>query len=66
MSIFRINDENNAEQIAIEIGMGAGEMVQIIGDVNVGDNIVIRGAERLKSGQAVKINHNNHELISGQ
>ncbi|WDE12882.1 efflux RND transporter periplasmic adaptor subunit [Thalassomonas haliotis] len=65
-SIFRINGENLAEQIPIKVGIGAGNMVQVIGDVREGDNIVIRGAERLNPGQAVKINKNNQELISGQ
>ncbi|WP_281556164.1 efflux RND transporter periplasmic adaptor subunit [Thalassomonas sp. RHCl1] len=65
-SIFRINRENQAEQIPIEVGIGAGNLVQVTGDVKEGDNIVIRGAERLKPGQAVQIKQNNQELISGQ
>lgn len=65
-SVFRVNEENNAEQVPIEIGMGAGQMVEIIGDIKAGDNIVIRGAERLQTGQAVQIKKNNQELISGQ
>jgi len=65
-SIFRINGENQAEQIPVEIGIGAEGLIQVIGNVQAGDNIVIRGAERLNPGQAVKINSNNQELISGQ
>ncbi|WDE06437.1 efflux RND transporter periplasmic adaptor subunit [Thalassomonas viridans] len=65
-SIFRINGENHAEQIPVEIGIGAGNLVEVIGDISEGDNIVIRGAERLTPGQAVTINPDNQDLISGQ
>lgn len=66
ISIFRINNENKAEQISVKVGMGAGEFVQVIGDVNEGDVIVIRGAERLRVGQAVQIKDNNDGLVSGK
>lgn len=65
-SIFRINSENKAEQIQVEVGYGAGELVQVIGEVQPGDQIVIRGAERLRAGQAVAIKDNNQALISGK
>jgi len=66
ISIFRINKENKAEQISVKVGIGAGEFVQVIGDVKPGDTIVIRGAERLRSGQAVQIKKNNDGLVSGK
>jgi len=66
ISVFRINNENIAEKIDIEVGIGAGEYVEIIGDIKAGDNIVIRGAERLEAGQTVQIKQNNQSLVSGQ
>jgi multidrug efflux pump subunit AcrA (membrane-fusion protein) len=66
ISIFRINKDNMAEQISVTLGMGAGEFVEVKGDVNEGDLIVIRGAERLKNGQKVQIKKNNKTLISGK
>ena len=65
-SVFRINKDNMAEQISVRVGMGAGEYVEAIGDINEGDQIVIRGAERLKAGQAVQIKSNNPSLVSGK
>lgn len=65
-SVFRINQENSAEQVQVEVGLGAGEYVAITGDVNVGDKIVVRGAERLRPGQAVQIKSSNQTLISGK
>ncbi|MFT5450948.1 MAG: RND family efflux transporter MFP subunit [Enterobacterales bacterium] len=66
ISIFRINKDNIAEQILVTLGMGAGEFVEVKGDVKEGDLIVIRGAERLQNGQKVQIKQNNESLISGK
>jgi len=66
ISIFRINKDNIAEQISVTLGMGAGEFVEVKGDVKEGDLIVIRGAERLQNGKKVQINQNNEALISGK
>ncbi len=55
-----------AEQIDVEIGIGAGQYVEIIGAIKSGDQIVIRGAERLRAGQTVQIKQNNQSLVSGQ
>ena len=64
-SIFRINKDNSAEQLRVTVGMAMDGLVEVIGDVNAGDLIVIRGAERLRTGQTVQIKDNNQELISG-
>jgi len=65
ISIFRINEKNTAQQIDVSIGMGEGEWVEVSGDISEGDRIVIRGAERLRTGQTVNIKSNNTSLISG-
>ncbi|MCJ8318419.1 MAG: efflux RND transporter periplasmic adaptor subunit [Colwellia sp.] len=65
ISIFRINKDNTAEKIRVTVGMAMDELVEVIGGVKAGDLIVIRGAERLSTGQAVQIKDNNQALISG-
>ncbi|WP_444996655.1 efflux RND transporter periplasmic adaptor subunit [Aliikangiella sp. IMCC44359] len=65
-SVFRINGESKAEQVPVSVGVGVGEFVEIIGDIKPGDKIVIRGAERLRNGQAVQIKQSNQSLISGK
>ena len=65
-SIFRVKADNTAEQVTVTIGMASGELVEIIGPVNPGDKIVVRGAERLQPGQAVQIKSDNQTLISGK
>jgi RND family efflux transporter MFP subunit len=65
-SVVRINSENKAEHIPVKLGVAAGELIEIIGAVNVGDKIVVRGAENLRPGQAVQIKASNDNLVSGK
>lgn len=53
--VFRINDENKAEQVEVEIGDSAGDLIAISGSLNEGDRVAIRGAENLREGTEVKI-----------
>jgi hypothetical protein len=53
--VFRVNDENIAEQIAVEIGDSAGDLVAVTGPLDAGDRVAIRGAENLQEGASVKI-----------
>lgn len=52
--VFRIKDDT-AEQIRVVTGLGDGTLIQVIGDLNPGDKIVIRGGERLAPGAPVAI-----------
>ena len=63
--IFRINKDNGAEQLSVTVGMAMNDLIEVLGEIKAGDLIVIRGAERLKTGQKVQIKDNNHQLISG-
>ncbi|MDX1508293.1 MAG: efflux RND transporter periplasmic adaptor subunit [Woeseiaceae bacterium] len=53
--VFRINGDNKAEQVRVEIGDSAGELVAVTGELAEGDQIAIRGAEGLREGADVKI-----------
>ena len=72
-SVFRINKGekgDQAEQIAVDVGVGMDGLVAVTSTVtnnpiNAGDLIVIRGAERLQTGQSVVIKNNNNELVQG-
>lgn len=55
VSVFRINSEDIAEQIAVKVGIGDGNYIEIIGDIQVDDRIVIRGGERLRPGTKVSV-----------
>ena len=53
--VFRINEDNNAEQVAVEVGDSAGDMIAVEGPLRQGDRVAIRGAENLRDGMATKI-----------
>lgn len=52
--VFVIDDENKAHQVPVKTGIGMGERVEVIGDIRGNDNVVVRGAERLRAGQTVR------------
>jgi RND family efflux transporter MFP subunit len=54
-SVFKVNNDNKVEQIKVITGLGAGPFIEVIGDMNPGDRVVIRGAERLSTGMEVNI-----------
>ena len=58
-SLFRVNADMMAEQVSVITGLGAGDLIEVMGDIKPGDRIVTRGAERLSSGMAVSILSND-------
>jgi len=72
-SVFRINKSEKgakAEKISVAIGIGMEGLVAVTStsadsQIEAGDLIVIRGAERLQDGQSVAIKENNDELVLG-
>jgi len=61
-TVFRILQDNTAERMSVETGMAEGDYIEVIGDVNQGDSVVIRGAERLRAGQEVS----PKQLVAGE
>ncbi|MEM8844711.1 MAG: efflux RND transporter periplasmic adaptor subunit [Pseudomonadota bacterium] len=55
ISVFRINGENLAEQISVKTGVGNGEFIELVGDIDIDDLLVTRGGERLRPGDEVQI-----------
>jgi RND family efflux transporter MFP subunit len=53
--VFRINPENKAEQVRVEVGDSSGELIAVSGALAEGDRVAIRGAENLSDGADVKI-----------
>jgi RND family efflux transporter MFP subunit len=56
-SVFKVLADNTVEQVRVITGLGAGSHIEVIGDLDPGDQVVIRGAERLNSGMAVSISN---------
>ncbi len=53
--VYRINEDNTAQRIMVEVGDGDGVMVAVNGELEAGDLVAIRGAETLQEGSAVTI-----------
>lgn len=55
--VMRVRPDNTAERVAVNLGAGRADHVQIAGNLSAGDRVIIRGAERLEPGQAVKVQY---------
>jgi RND family efflux transporter MFP subunit len=53
--VFRVTEEEKAERVEVETGIGEGELIEVTGEVAAGDRVVVRGGERLREGQMVSI-----------
>ncbi len=51
--VFKINDENIAERVVVRIGAASGDFIEVMGRLEKGDKVVVRGGERLREGQQV-------------
>ena len=54
-SVFIVTEQSTVKQVQVIVGLGAGTLIEVFGDLNAGDEVVIRGAEGLSDGMAVKI-----------
>ncbi len=52
--VFRIKEDQTAEQVAVELGDSAGDLIAVSGALREGDRVAIRGAENLRDGTATK------------
>lgn len=64
--VFRINDENKAERIAVDIGDSAGDLIAVSGLLAEGDRVAVRGAENLREGAEVRIMMSQSETVTGE
>ncbi len=55
ITIFIIDANDLAQQVNVTTGIGAGDKIEVFGAVSAGDRVVIRGNERLQTGQPVTV-----------
>jgi RND family efflux transporter MFP subunit len=53
--VFRLKDDDTVDQVPVTTGIGNGSYIEVRGDIRGGDPVVVRGAERLRSGQQVMV-----------
>jgi RND family efflux transporter MFP subunit len=54
-TVFRVREDGTAERVSVQPGLGDGMLIGVTGGLNSGDRVVVRGAERLRPGQPVRI-----------
>jgi len=52
-SVFRVKEDNTVEQVRVITGLGDGSHIEVMGELQAGDQVVTRGAERLSTGMEV-------------
>ena len=55
--VMRVRADNTAERVAVNLGPGRDNQVQIDSTVRAGDRVIVRGGERLEPGQSVKVQY---------
>jgi len=55
ISVFVVDEDNTARQVTVILGIGASDVIEVSGNLDDGDTVIIRGNERLQPGQPVSI-----------
>ncbi|MEO0995977.1 MAG: efflux RND transporter periplasmic adaptor subunit [Pseudomonadota bacterium] len=53
--VYRIRSDNTAEQVPVELGDSAGDLIAVAGGLEAGDRVAVRGGETLSDGATVRI-----------
>jgi len=53
--LFKLTAAGTVEQVSVKTGSGNGRYIEVRGDVAKGDQVVVRGGERLQPGQTVSV-----------
>lgn len=53
--VYKVGEDSNAEQVAVNISAIVGLWIGVADGIAPGDQVIVRGAERLSSGQAIEI-----------
>ena len=53
--VFKVGKDEKAERVEVITGNGYGSRIAVTGALKAGDLVIVRGAERLREGQAVNI-----------
>lgn len=53
ISVYVIGEDNIAKRVDVELGAAEGNFIEVIGEIQPNDDVVIRGGERLRDGQSV-------------
>jgi len=54
-SVFKVTEDATVKEVKVIVGMGAGDLIEVFGDLVSGDDVVIRGAEGLSDGMPIDV-----------
>lgn len=57
-SVYKVLADATVAHVNVIVGLGAGKYIEVFGDLAAGDEIVVRGAERLSDGMSVSAQRN--------
>lgn len=60
--IYQVDEKKLAQKIAVTTGIGAGDRIEVFGEIVASNPVVVRGAERLKTGQQVRYLDRHEQL----
>lgn len=55
ITLFVVGKDQKASQLTVTTGIDDGDRIEVLGELKDGDTVVVRGNERLQSGQPVSI-----------
>lgn len=55
VSVYVVGENRIAKRVDVELGAAEGDYIEVIGGVEPGDDVVVRGGERLRDGQPVTL-----------
>lgn len=55
ITLFVVDENQKASQKTVTTGIDAGDSIEVFGELEDGDTVIIRGNERLRPGQSVSI-----------
>lgn len=55
ITVFVVGNDQVTSQVTVTTGIGAGDQIEVAGNLKDGDKVIIRGNERLRPGQTVTI-----------
>ena len=58
-SVFKVLTDATVQRVSVVVGLGAGSDIEVFGDLAAGDEIVVRGSERLSDGMSVAVKRNS-------
>jgi len=53
--VYTVGEDDTARKVTVTTGAGRDSLIGVVGDLRAGDPVVVRGAERLREGQALKV-----------